>query len=103
MKHRKLRIAVVIALVVGAVCAYYLIGRNSYLKAATAAFSQLPVDDCYYLPWPMRPRLIGQLDDPIYLGRDDIEKDSQGMHLSIADSDGTFEITPRGNNPPSAH
>jgi hypothetical protein len=96
MKYRKLRIAaIVVVLVAGAACANYLIGRYVYVKAAKSAFPQLPVDDCYFLPWPFGPELIGQLkgDDPIYLSRDFIKKDSQGMYLTIADSDGTFWIT----------
>jgi hypothetical protein len=95
MKHRKLRIAFVIALVAGAVWAYYLIGRSYYLKAAKAAFPQLPIGDCYYLPWPAGPLLIGQFepDDPIYLGRDSVDKNSQGMRLIIYDANGMFQIT----------
>jgi hypothetical protein len=53
----------------------------------------------------MGPMLIGQLegDDPIYLGRDSIEKNSQGMQLTIADSDGTFWLTQPQNSSSSAH
>jgi hypothetical protein len=94
MRFRKLSIAVAIALVGVAACAYYFVGRHAYVKSAKAAFPRLPVDNCYYLPWPIGPRLVGQLhgDDPIYLGRDSMDKNANGMHLTIADSDGTFWI-----------
>jgi hypothetical protein len=80
MKHRKLRIAVAIALVVGAACAYYFIGWHIYVKSAKAAFPRFPVEDCYYFPWPVGPILLGQLqpDDPLYLERDTVNRNSQG-------------------------
>jgi len=95
MRFRKLRIAaIVVVMVAVAACTYYRIGRNVYVKAAKSAFPNLPVNDCYYLPWPVGPKLIGQLapDDPSYLQRDSGEKSSKGLHLIIYDSNGQFVI-----------
>jgi hypothetical protein len=95
MTYRKLRIgAIIFVALVGAAYAYYLIGRQVYLTAANSAFPGLPLDGCYYIPWPVGPKLIGQLeaDDPAYLRRSLTGEDSQGMHLTIYDSDGMFAI-----------
>lgn len=86
----------VFALVV-IVVSYYVISRAYYFKAAHAAFPQLPIDSsCYFLPWPAGPQIVGQLepDDPIYLSRDSLVKESQGFKLIIFDSSGNFLVEP---------
>lgn len=80
-----------------AAVASYFIARKAYLEAAHAAFPKLPIDSrCYFIPWPAGPVIYGGLepDDPSYLGREFINKSSNGLRLEIADSDGTFMIKP---------
>jgi hypothetical protein len=92
---KKTRIIVVVIVFAGMIAGYYLIGRQIYLNAAKSAFPRIP-SSAYriYLPWPLGPKLIGQFEpgDQTYLERDRVDRDSQGMHLIIHDSDGTFII-----------
>jgi hypothetical protein len=77
--------------------AYHFVSRQVFLKAAKAAFPKLPIDSsCNYLPWPVGPLMYGQLnpDDSVYLTRDSVERYSQGLHLIIHDSDGSFIVEP---------
>lgn len=91
------KIALLTVLVFGVLSAYHFISRQVYLGAAQAAFPQLPIDaNCYHLSWPFGPEVIGFLspDDPAYLNRDSALGNSQGLHLIIHDSDGSFVIRP---------
>lgn len=97
VRRMRRKVAVGIGVVLVAVGAYYLACRAWFFSRAEAAFPDLPIDSrCHFLPWPMGPEVIGQLagDDPLYMYRDTVVRESRGLHLSIADSSGQFIIRP---------
>lgn len=98
MKYRRWIIAFS---VIGAIFAYYFVGRWHYVNSVKAAYPKLPADvGFYYIPWPAGPQVVGQLrpDDAIYLDRDFVERHSQGWELRIFDSDGMFQAVPENSS-----
>ncbi|TWT77860.1 hypothetical protein Pla123a_16580 [Posidoniimonas polymericola] len=92
---KKTAASICVLLLAGA--GYYFASRAWYVGRARAAFPELPIDShCYFLPWPMGPEVIGQLavDDPRYVYRETVVRESRGLLLSIADSSGHFIIRP---------